>query len=284
MTGKVSALVDKFSREPEHKENEVTRKARDVISQQPNKASDLINRFNQLGVSTPSTALRQTPQYRSISAKVTGSLSAASPPKPAAARPATPPTVLAEPKHRSPIASPAATPVAIHEPIVTNNFEAVSDSRPHSPVVSQGSSSTPEGAIPAGPIPATATSPPQSPHSHPSDKECSSHDNDDEDDGALAAYAEDEITNDPMSYYENITTSPSRHASPAPAAQSIPAADREADAMSSEGEPYSSSQHEDQAIPKADEPNESHQDELAAAAIMLDAMKAELVLSEDTKP
>ncbi|KAJ1971046.1 hypothetical protein H4R34_005867, partial [Dimargaris verticillata] len=108
MAGKVSALVDKFSREPEHKENEVTRKARDVINQQPNKASDLISRFNQLGVNAPSTTRRQTPQNRSVSANVTNSLSAASPPKPTAARSATPPAAVAEPKQHSPTASPAA--------------------------------------------------------------------------------------------------------------------------------------------------------------------------------
>ncbi|KAJ1967791.1 hypothetical protein IWQ62_001635 [Dispira parvispora] len=55
MAGRVSALVDKFSKTPEHQESAVTRRAREVISKRPSKASDLICRFNQLGVSRQGT-------------------------------------------------------------------------------------------------------------------------------------------------------------------------------------------------------------------------------------
>ncbi|KAJ1657661.1 hypothetical protein IWQ61_002977 [Dispira simplex] len=67
MAGRVSALVNKFSQTPEHQESAVTRKAREVISKRPSKASDLICRFNQLGVSRRGT--EELPRSSSVKSR-----------------------------------------------------------------------------------------------------------------------------------------------------------------------------------------------------------------------
>ncbi|KAJ1966638.1 hypothetical protein H4R34_006486, partial [Dimargaris verticillata] len=190
------------------------------------------------------------------------------------------------PKQHSPTASPAAAANAAQERNATDDCEAPPSNNTDSWKASRRSSTTPEDAIPIDPTSATAGSPPPAPHIHPSDKECSDGDDEEEEevDSTLAAYAEDEITNDPLSYYENITTSPSRQTSPVAAVQSVPAADREVDAVPCNAEPHHPSLGVALAAPETDGPNRSDQDELAAAATMLDAMRAELVLPEETNP
>ncbi|KAJ1923956.1 hypothetical protein IWQ60_005539 [Tieghemiomyces parasiticus] len=117
MSGKVSALVDKFSRTPEHKENEVTRKAREVITKQTSKASDIINRFNKLGVNEDGRpAASSEAKSRVVSENITSTFRKL-PPVVNAERTPSPP-VAAEPAPAEPVSKTVSARIPTPEPTV----------------------------------------------------------------------------------------------------------------------------------------------------------------------
>ncbi|KAJ1991425.1 hypothetical protein H4R33_001346 [Dimargaris cristalligena] len=171
MPGKVSALVDRFSKSPDRKENEVTRRAREVINKQSSRASDLISRFNKLGVepegevankarslsvsdhSSPGHSRNLTPTTVAASSAFTR---ASSPPPPA--RAVSPPPAKLRPQPV--VASPAALPVpAPSAPVPEIKKEEekkpvqVEEVLEKSPVVEPESNPEPEPPVPMSPLP-----------------------------------------------------------------------------------------------------------------------------------